>query len=369
MGIKTCCSVKNTVEDIVDDITGQAQGSDVKMVLYFASSKFDQEQLAARMNQAFAGSTVIGCSTAGEIVSGKMLKGSVVTMLLGHDMVEDVNIQIIENIKTRDTVSNAFSAFEAYYGTPMATMDFTKYVGMILIDGLSVAEERIMDKIGNLTNVTFIGGSAGDDLNFKQTFVCAHGKVYSDAAILALLKPAKGFDVIKTQSFKDLDIRLTATKVDEASRKVLEFNGKPALKAYADALGVDTAQAQNRFMTNPLGLMVEGEPFVRSPQKADGDSIVFYCNIIEGMELNILESGDIISDTKEAIASKEHELGGIEGIINFHCILRTLELEKKNKTKEYGEVFTRIPTIGFSTYGEEYLGHINQTSTMLVFKK
>jgi hypothetical protein len=62
------------------------------------------------------------------------------------------------------------------------------------------------------------------------------------------------------------------------------------------------------------------------------------------------------------------ESGRITGIINFNCILRTLELKQKNLTGEYGDLFTSIPTIGFSTYGEQYIGHINQTATMLVFR-
>jgi len=369
MGIKTCYSVKKTIDEIIVDINGQAQGLDAKMVLYFASSKFDQVVFGDKMKKAFAGSTVIGCSTAGEIVSGKMLKESVVVMILGSDIIDDVNVRIIEDVKSQNTIPEAFKAFEEYYKTSMSTMDINEYVGLILIDGLSVAEERIMDKIGNLTNVNFIGGSAGDDLGFKATYVCADGEVYTNAAVLALMKPATGFDIIKTQSFKNLDIQLTATKVDEASRTVFEFNGKPAAKAYAEALEIDVAEAEDRFMSNPLGLMVGDEPFVRSPQKIVDGGIVFYCNIIEGMDLNILESGDIVKDTSKAIQVKEKDLGGIAGIINFHCILRTLELEKKDLTREYGEIFSDINTIGFSTYGEEFLGHINQTATMLVFQK
>lgn len=55
-------------------------------------------------------------------------------------------------------------------------------------------------------------------------------------------------------------------------------------------------------------------------------------------------------------------------LINFNCILRTLEMESKGLTQQYGELFTDIPTVGFSTYGEAYIGHVNQTATMLVLK-
>lgn len=85
-------------------------------------------------------------------------------------------------------------------------------------------------------------------------------------------------------------------------------------------------------------------------------------------ELDLLESTDIIADTQKAVEDKVKDLGKVAGMINFHCILRTLELESKGITEPYGRIFRDIPTIGFSTYGEEYIGHINQTSTILTFK-
>jgi len=115
-------------------------------------------------------------------------------------------------------------------------------------------------------------------------------------------------------------------------------------------------------------LVTEGDIFVRSPQQIVEDRVRFYCNVLEGMELTVLDSTDMIEDTRQALAQKRQELGGISGIINFHCILRTLELEQKGLTEAYGNLFTEIPTIGFSTYGEEYVGHINQTATMLAFR-
>jgi len=120
-------------------------------------------------------------------------------------------------------------------------------------------------------------------------------------------------------------------------------------------------------MHNPVGLVFEGEPFVRSPQQVKGDKLAFYCSVKEGMELSLLESTDIIASTKKALENTRKEPGGISGIINFNCILRTLELNQKELAEAYGNLFAAEPTVGFSTYGEQYIGHINQTATMLVF--
>jgi hypothetical protein len=366
MNIKTAYSVKTDLRDVVKDIQTQLGDFESKLVIFFASSAFAPDGVASGMHEAFPGAETFGCSTAGEIVSGKMLTDSVVAMAFNQQAIKSAKVTVLEDLNIDS--HQVFDSFERHFNKTMAKMDPKQYVGIILIDGLSGKEERVMDRIGDFTNVNFIGGSAGDDLKFTKTYVYANGKSYSNAAVLTILEPGVDFSLVKTQSFCPLPNKLLVTKANEASREIMEFNHKPASVAYAEALGTSVAEAPNHFMHNPVGLVFEGEPFVRSPQQIKGSSMLFYCGVKEGIELNLLESTDIISDTKKAIEMARSELGGISGIINFNCILRTLELRQKGITTAYGELFTDTPTIGFSTYGEQYIGHMNQTATMLVFR-
>lgn len=368
MNIKTALSTKENVDEMVSDIAGQLEFFDAEMVLFFASSVYDPQSVSKKMQDSFPMARVLGCTTAGEIGCGKMLDGSAVAMAFTGQAVKDAKIEVVEDPRDEKAIRAAFASFESYYKAPMSEMDPSKYVGIILVDGLSGAEEGLMELIGDLTNVTFIGGSAGDDLKFAATHLYANGKSYKNGVILALLQPGVEFTFIKTQSFRNLDKTLEVTKANEEKREVLEFNGKPAAVAYAEAIGTTVEEAPKHFMHNPVGLVIEDEPYVRSPQQFKGESMVFYCGVMEGMELSLLESTDIIGDTKKAIARAREEMGGLSAIVNFNCILRTLELKQKNLTKEYGELFSGVQAIGFSTYGEQYIGHINQTATMLAFK-
>lgn len=372
MNIASVFSTKSSVEEVVSDIKNKLNCCNAKLLIFFASSYFDHEKLSNFMQQAFKDCIVIGCSTAGEQVDGELLKNSVVAMALSSNIISDAKVEVIEHMNENLSVENAFVSFEKHFNESSYSMDVTKYVGMVLIDGLSMKEEKIMDLIGNRTNVFFVGGSAGDDQKFTKTYVSANGNTYTNSAVLILLKTNDNvqFDIIKTQSFKALDKILIASKVDEEKREVIEFNNRPALLEYANAVGASSIKnASKYFTTNPVGLVFGADDvFIRSPQQAKGTSILFYCNILKGMEVKLFQSTDIIEDTKKAIEDNIKQFGKIDCIINFDCIERRLELEEKYLEKQYGEIFKDIPTIGITTYGEEFIGHMNQTSTMLVFR-
>ncbi|MBT9546980.1 MAG: FIST C-terminal domain-containing protein [Candidatus Sericytochromatia bacterium] len=366
--VQIAYSQSNSIFSAVQDLKAQFWECEISLLIVFASSFYDQSLLLRALQNSFPETEILGCSTAGEVISDHFLQGSIVAMAFNKQILDDFHIEVVENLSEEFDLIPALKGFENHFGFALDHIDHHAYVGLVLIDGMAMMEEKFMESLGDKTNLIFIGGSAGDDLKFQETFVYAKGNVYANASILAILKPQNGFDVLKTQSFFSSGKHLTPTKVDPTTRTVFEFDGKPAAQAYAEALGVKIADLPSLFMRHPLGLMADGEPFVRSPQKLSGEALTFYCRIVEGVSLTILNPLDIVEDTQKALATKMAEIGPVQGIIDFQCILRTLQLREEGQTDAYAQLFKGFPMIGFSTYGEAYLGHMNQTSTMLIFK-
>jgi hypothetical protein len=368
MSIRIASSAKATIEETVQEIKASFTTIDSKLIIFFASPRYAPDEISFQIQKAFPGAAVFGCTTAGEIVSGRMLNGSVVAMAFDEEAMPGIKVEVLENLNRNIDVAESFRSFENHFGVPMVEMDPSRYVGIVLTDGLNGAEEKLMETLGDKANVLFIGGSAGDDLKFESTHVYANGKAYTDAAVLALLKPGMSFDFIKTESVRDLGVELVVTRANSSRREVVELNNIPASTAYAKALGVSINELTGYFPTNPLGLIIDGDPYVRSPRGIEGDSVFFHCSSVEGMTLSLLETANLIEDTKKDLKEAGDRLGGISGLIVFNCAHRALELANKHLTEKYGELFAEIPTIGFNSYGEQFIGHMNQTATMIVFR-
>jgi hypothetical protein len=367
MKIRNAYAENQPLDRAIETITAALAGFEPALLLFFASPLFEGAAVSAAMADAFPRATVFGCSSAGELTSGRMLKNSLSALAFSREAMGDACISVVDNMNNGMDVDSAFSVFEEHYGVSSHDLDPARHVGIVLVDGLCRREEVLMDRIGDLTMVNFIGGSAGDDLQFRQTQVYANGRAYTNAAVLALVRPLIPFTFVKTQSFVPLEKKLLVTAANEEAREVISFNGKPAAQAYAEALDVTLEEASRRLKHNPLGLIIDGVPFVRSPQRIQGSSMFFYCGIREGMELSLLEATDIIADTRAALDEVRRKIGPLSGLISFNCIMRIQELEQNGLTDQYGALFSDVPTAGLGTYGEQFIGHINQTATMLVF--
>jgi hypothetical protein len=62
------------------------------------------------MQNAFGNALTFGCTTAGEIVSGKMLKNSVVAMAFNATAMKDIKAVVLKDIKTTNPVPQGFGS-------------------------------------------------------------------------------------------------------------------------------------------------------------------------------------------------------------------------------------------------------------------
>lgn len=366
--MKTAKSHAALPQVAVSELRAQLGAEPLSLIVYFHGANYDAQALASAVQAEFKNVQTLGCSSSGELVSGAMLDNSIVAMGFPVSLVPQAFVGLVGDLAANPKLAAEEVLADVFgkAGVTPAAIDLARYAGLVLIDGLSGAEENFVSRIGELTDLAVVGGSAGDDLKFKQTFVSVNGVAKSNAAVFAILEVPAGFSVIKTQSFDCTDKVLTATKVNAGTREVLEFNGCPAVAAYCAAVGAGSPEVgAGKFMSNPVGLVdAEGNPYVRSPMQFHDSAMKFYCGVNEGADLVLLTSKDIVEDTRKDLAATlaAHP---VAALLNFHCILRTLELKARGQTDAYGKLFSDVPMIGFSTYGEIYIGHINQTSTML----
>ena len=129
-----------------------------KLVLFFSSSNYDGAELAREMARAFGGAPTLGCSTSGELTSGAMLKQTVVAMGLTSDVVSDVAVALAPAVNVPGSVSRALNHLAAHFNETPGTLDPERFVGLVLTDGLSVAEESANEQLTPQTNGSFVGG-------------------------------------------------------------------------------------------------------------------------------------------------------------------------------------------------------------------
>jgi hypothetical protein len=114
---------------------------------------------------------------------------------------------------------------------------------------------------------------------------------------------------------------------------------------------------------------VGGDNYIRSIQRANEDgSLTFYCSISRGIILKVAKAKDITISLDEAMKTMTREMGDINFILGFNCILRYLEILEGDKIQDIEMIHRAINLSGFNSYGEQFQSaHINQTFTGLAF--
>jgi len=350
------------------DLSGQAFLTSLTDELA-AKGIIDREDLS----DPNASLTICGCSTSGEVNPDGFSNQSTLVLLLpaAHFTLSAMLIDEVNNCGMDDIADSARSHLQRFHQQhePEPEHVFT----MLLIDGLTYSEEAVTSALHRgLGDIPIIGGSAGDDLQFKGTTQLLQEKAYTNAAVVVLIECRIPFLLFNEHNLIPTEHKLVVTDADPEMRLVREFNAEPAAVAYARAIGLEPHElTPMSFASHTVVVRVGGEYHCRAIKQVNEDlSISFFCAIDNGLVLTVARSEGMVRSTRDAIDRFEHHLGSVSMMIGFDCIYRRLDAQYRNATARIESLYTNKNFVGFNSYGEQYHSmHVNQTFTGVAFAK
>ncbi len=338
-------------------------GAEPKLFLVFASSKYDQEKLVQGVKSVHEAALILGCSTAGEITTqGPSNKPSIAVMAIATDDVEFI-ADVGEHIKynPREAGKEVAEKVKAKLD-PMSL--FIMLPDVLAGNGADIVR-GVTDVLGEFFPV--VGGAAGDDFKFEQTFQYLNDKVYSGAVIGLGIKGNVKVGIGVKHGWMPIGL---PRKVTKSQGSVLyELDGKPAIDIYKEYFGTELASEMQKeklarlAITYPLGMKVEGheEMLIRDALSVDADgSLTCAAEIPEGADIQLMLGSreEAIKVAAEAAKNAVEQLGGTapKAVIIFNCIARHKlfgEFSGEEIKAIQKEIGAEVPLIGFYTYGEQ----------------
>lgn len=337
-----------------------------ELVLIFASPSATLPVLAAELRKGLPSACrIVGCSSAGELSGEGYSNGTAVAIGFPARSfrAEVLVLDELSRLPVSRWMTGLRDLVQRFRPDPGRRL-----FGILLVDGSAQQEEVLVATLdAALPHVMVMGGSAGDDLDFSQTFVIADQAVLRDVAIFCLIETDLEVRDLIFDHFRATDTRMIVTRANPAQRLLLEINAEPAAEEYARIVGVPVGELSPLvFARHPLLVNMGGRYFVRAIRQQTEDGGLL---LMSSIDTGAMMSLGLAEDLTEGFEAMLRNLPATPSLIlSFDCILRRLAMEHAGLGGVIKEIFNRYNMAGFNTYGEQHGGmHMNQTFVGLAF--
>jgi len=293
---------------------------------------------------------IIGTTTAGEILNGKMYDGTIL-----------VSFSCFNTTQIKSKLFDLNKPFHIDLISKHLIQDNTKAL-IIFSDGLkSNAEELLKNLTLSNPNILIAGGRAADPIEFKKTFVFDKDSTTENGIVIASLN---GDELIVNSDYilnwNQIGKEMIVTK--SKGNIVYEIDGVKIKDLYRKYLGDDIADNLPSAGTEfPLITVRNGVEIARAPIAVLEDgALLFGGNLNVGEKVRFAYGN--INDIKNSIYQHNLKLSKlpIEAIFIYSCSGRKTLMGKELEA-EFKMLNSLAPTAGFFTYGEYFhSSHINE---------
>ena len=330
----------------------------------FSSVAFNQNEVLDGIREATANAPGIGCSDAGAITAEGPSTRSVAVMAIKSDKIKFTS-GIGRDVKAGARLAGKAVAEDVKSRVQGEMKSFIMLPDVLTGNGADIVR-GVQDVLG--INFPIVGGAAGDDFSFKQTFEYYDGQAVSGAVAGAGVSGQFHFAMGVRHGWIPIGQPMKVTRSDGAV--IHEINNRPAATIYEDYFGTKADVLRKEplarmAITYPLGIKVPDldEYLIRDPITVDEKgAITCAAEIPQGSEIRLMigSKEKAIEAAQEAARKvmKDLKADGSKPkfALMFNCIAREKLFAQKAK-EEIDAVLAilgeDVPLLGFYTYGEQ----------------
>jgi len=341
------------INDILEQCREQLNHKPQAGIL-ISSVNTDHSLILNRINEAFPGLELIGCSADGEVSTQlSFQEDSTTLVLLSSDTVE------MKACVARQISEDPLQTIQYALENTLSKQDEPPKLCLTTPECLTASSGIIVEAIarGLGKGCPVFGGFAADQWTFTETFQFFGTEVLHDSVPMLLF-----FGPLKTSygiasGWEPMGEKRTVTR--SSASTVFEIDGSSALAFYQDLLGPH-AVPSGEF---PLAVYEPGgsSTYLRAPFAYDDEtgSITFAGEVPEGVTVQICDTtrDDILEATRHSLETALNAYPGQQPSLGlfFSCAARKLLLG--TRTSEEFERFQSalpagVPVCGYYAYGE-----------------
>jgi len=322
----------------------------------FCSMDHEHQVILDKIEEAFPGIELIGCTTDGEVSSDmEFQEDSVVLAVFDADGIEfraGLGQRMSEGVSqaTQQAMDQATSRCTLEPRLCITTPDSLTASGVSVVDALQAV-------LG--VKVPILGGIAADQWEFKRTFQFCRGRVYSDAVPVLLFCGPLKFSFGVASGWKPIGNPATVTSSDHNVVKTID--GESAQDFFCKYLGPHAVPSSE----TPLAVFEDADGaggfYLRAPLLYDRETgaVSFAGDVPEGacVALTQARREDILEGTSQSVRMARDAFPDEQpdAVIVFSCAARKqlLGTQTEREYKLLSENLPKdVPVAGFYAYGE-----------------
>lgn len=342
------------VDEVIAQVGDVLRTARSAAALLFVAESLDHIDVVSRINRAFPGLKLVGCTSDGEASTALGFQEDSILLIAftSPDLHFAIGFGRDASVDSAAASDRALTMIRDQIGAAAPRLCF-----MFVDSLLSLPDEGLRRVVSSLgPDCRVVGDAANPSSVNESTPVFFGDRVLSDSVVLLAVMGEVQTAVTAFSSWQPIGSPGRITKAEGSV--IREINGRPAVEFYTRDLGVSAQM----YIGVPLALVdANGEMALRAPLLHDATegSLRVASEVFEGQEVRVCYAtqDDIFDGAARAAERTRRAFGDRDpaAVLFCSCVVRKmfLSLDVETEVEHFKERFgQQVPVAGFYAFGE-----------------